>query len=657
MTTSALLQLLKEAPEEVVLDTEHMPDCEPDLTALLGISVSWSGFDGGYLPVNHWQGSASSVLCRILSESDRIELTKILTVKTLNGWNIEHDRLWVDKCFGIASKWHLDGRVLWYLTDKVQKERGYSLKRAQVELLGWPEAGDQELATSVALAGGSLSKGQHYLAPLEVLARYAVKDAESTKLAIQTILTLADPDYNLLKFHDANTNYAAFLAKTEQAGVLCDEFALRRAVKHYQAEVAKAEANIRIVCATEIGQLEAQWFDKRLEGYKTARGMAQFEAKPQRHPKFNPNSSKQRALLFHDVIGLPVLERTETGLAKMDKNTIAGFDHPAARSFVEVSENEKLLQFANQYLEHCRSGRIHFPHDTVATVSERLGGYAPYDLNMPFGSKPIMSAFSAEPGKIGIHMDLVSVEPCLIAGFSSDEAMLKVYRDGLGDIYLDLCLDLFPIEEANQYDSETAKLIRLFHREYDPNQPPTAETKERFARLRKVSKIIQLAVGYTGTAYTVSRNLNRAGFSTSVDKAKVLVDRYWVKFARIRELSDKLSGLAARKGYIMGLYGRRLYVPNAKRKDALNRFAQHGGHAILREIVLEIDRTKLPGMRPLLPDIHDSTSWECDEGDHEACIGIFEAAIRRVNADLSLPVAVRGEIKQFHTFYGLKNRE
>jgi DNA polymerase I-like protein with 3'-5' exonuclease and polymerase domains len=218
-------------------------------------------------------------------------------------------------------------------------------------------------------------------------------------------------------------------------------------------------------------------------------------------------------------------------------------------------------------------------------------------------------------------------------------------------------LDLFPISEADFYDSSITNLIRTFHREYDTNKPPSTAQKEKFGKLRKVAKIIQLAVGYTGTKYTVAKNLTQAGFPTDLDVAGRMVRRYWQKFSKVETLSGQLKALAESRGYINGIYGRRLYIPKKQTKDALNRFAQFAGHAILREIVLEIERTKIKDMYAILPDIHDSTSWEVPADKYDQAVQIFETAIRRVNDNLNLPVQVRGEIKQFNTFFGLKNKE
>jgi DNA polymerase I-like protein with 3'-5' exonuclease and polymerase domains len=659
VTEEQIYKLLDSAPLEVVVDTEHLPNTSPGLSALLGISLCWPGQEQGYyISLNHWVGTPSTRLEPVASSSLVDRLRIFLTSRNLAGWNVEHDREWLDASFDILTCWTIDGRIMWYLTDRVQKERGYALKRAQTTVLGWPEAADSELRAAVASAGGSVDKGDHYLAPASVLGRYAAVDAYSTMLVIEDRRPELAND-NGWASHNTNRDYAALLASTTRRGVEVNEQALLKAKRHYEAEVLLATQRIRQVCADEISVLEASFLTKRLQGYKTETGASAFLAAPARHPRFNPNSSDQRSMLLHDVVGLPVVARTKTGKPKSDKNTIAAFDHPSAQAFVTLSKNEKLLQFTEQYLEHVdNKGLIHFPHDTCATVSERLGGYAPYDLNMPFSSEPIMRAFRVRSGYVGIHMDLVSIEPCLIAGFSGDETMLKVYRDGLGDIYLDLCLDLFPLEEAGEYDVEIERPIREFHSEYRTDKPPSSEQKEQFNKIRKVAKIIQLAVGYTGNKYTVSKNLTMAGFPTPLWRAGTMVERYWERFAKVARLAAQLKSLAEQRGYINGFYGRKLYIPKSQTKDALNRFGQFGGHAVLRQIVFQIaERSAEVGMHPLLIDIHDSTSWEVPIENYEKGLAIFEGAVRDVNTALALPVHVRGEFKRFDTLFGLKNRE
>jgi len=660
LTLTELQTILASVPVSCPLsvDTEHLPDAEPGLDSLLGISLCWPGSNGVYIPLNHWVGVPSKSIQPMQCQEGVRLIAAFLAPRLLDGWNVTHDKLWLDAAFAISTKWDMDGRVAWYLLDREQspKDIGYGLKRAQVKILGYAEAGDAELRAEVMKHGGNLDDGDHYLATLASLSRYAAVDAKSTFDACAKFRSeMDDSDWYALR---RNMEYAQFLAESEQAGVVVDEVQLKRAEEFYKKAVVEAKAEIRSVCAPEIAVIEQRLVASSGLADTRPETLAKRAESTQKKLRFNPGSSAQRSILFHELVGIPVVERSKkTGAPKSDKKTIAKFDHPSAKAFVKLSEMDKARQFATQYLQHAKAGRLHFPLDTTGTVSERLGGRAPYCLNMPFTREPIMQAFKVDPGCIGIHMDWVSVEPCLIAGFSGDPTLLKVYRDGLGDVYLDLCLDMFPLAEASVYGPELETLILAFHAEYDTNKPPQAAQKAKFDRIRKVAKIIHLAVQYTGTEYTVSKNLTQAGFTTSVDKARDLLYRYWNRFSNVATLSHKLKSIVERRGYLTGLFGRKLWVPKKLSKDALNRFGQHGGHAILREVVLEINKHKLEGMRPLLPDLHDATSWCGPEHQADEMRRVFEDAIRRVNDILKLPVTVAGDIKLFKTFYGLKNRE
>jgi DNA polymerase I-like protein with 3'-5' exonuclease and polymerase domains len=157
----------------------------------------------------------------------------------------------------------------------------------------------------------------------------------------------------------------------------------------------------------------------------------------------------------------------------------------------------------------------------------------------------------------GLHADFVSVEPAVTAHYSQDPSLLKVFRDGLGDVYLDLALTLFPND-------------RELREGYNPNSPVTSEVKERFKKQRKVAKIIQLAVQYTGTKYTVSKSLTFAGFPTSLDEADQLVQAYWKHFRKVHIMNETLFMKFDRQGYLRNAAGRIIRVPthvNIKKKD------------------------------------------------------------------------------------------
>lgn len=647
-----LEKALAEAPAEVVVDVEtYGKDPEEQGSQLLGVSLCWSGrTEGLYVPLTHFNRETGQFETRLAAGW---ALREFLLQRRLVGWNIEFDRRWVNNRFNITSVWARDVRVSWYLLDRVQTERGYSLKSAQKTLLSWDESNEGPLKVSVEAAGGKLSDGDHYLASLEVLAKYASLDTYSTMLCDEKL----EPELlgfdGMADYRKWIEDYGTFLTNATRRGVSVDKLKLARAVKHYEAELKETSNQLRIVCAKEIEEIENGWFEEKLrsmsQGFAIERYRAQAPGAARRR-RFNLRSGSDRALLFHDKLGLPIEERTETGRPKADRATYEKLSgkHPAAKLLVRSSEVEKLRSFATGYLEGVKDNRIHFEHNWCATVTGRLGGFAPYDLNMPFEEQRIMEAFSVDPGMIGIHMDLKAVEPCVIAAFSEDPTLMRLYRDGVGDVYLELALELFP----NRLDLKEA---------YDPTIVTPDNVKKRFKDLRSIAKIVHLAVGYTGTRFTVAENLTKAGFPTTIEEAAVFVNRYWSKYVEVKRFAERLEGFWEQSGgYCRSVAGAYVFVPKAFKKDLMSRVVQRSGHEILIGFVKELYRLAVERQLkivPVLPDIHDSHSAACPVEQKELVKQCFKDALIELNRQLNLPVTFGMEIKEYRTFFGLKGDE
>jgi DNA polymerase-1 len=280
-------------------------------------------------------------------------------------------------------------------------------------------------------------------------------------------------------------------------------------------------------------------------------------------------------------------------------------------------------------------------------VSGRLAGFEPSVLNLPFSEESLMHSFKCETGYTGIHADLAAIEPCVIAHYSEDEALLKVYKDGLGDIYLDLALELFP---------ENKELKEA----YNPNVKLDSSLKTRFADLRGIAKTIHLAVSYTGSYITVGKNLNKAGFPTTPDRARLLVKRYWTKFHKVSDFNHRLKFVYDKEGFVRNLVGRIVKVPVIFKKDLMNRLIQSSAHDILVKWVMNIEKlVKEEGvdMKPILPDVHDSTSWQVIKGQTSKAKEIFQKSLTMTEQEVQLSVPIKAEIKYFETFAGLKGEE
>ena len=96
-----------------------------------------------------------------------------------------------------------------------------------------------------------------------------------------------------------------------------------------------------------------------------------------------------------------------------------------------------------------------------------------------------------------------NIEMRVAANVSKEPAFIREFLEGSGDFHTLTATALFP--------------------EFSAPGTPKGRTKE----LRSLAKIINFALLYGGTAYTIHENLNKAGFPMSFEEAEELVNKYW----------------------------------------------------------------------------------------------------------------------------------
>lgn len=611
---------------------------------LMGISLApESHREAIYVPVwvcedGVWKHIASpDLFCSIQDLFDRSKLI---------GHNFTYDWRWL-QLNDLFTEWHADTRIMWHLASAPSGPRPYSLKDAQVELLGWEARGDQELDSNVRAKGGKLKNGDHYMADLEILAKYACLDAFST-MELYKKLSGFFVEHDYWDMLSRIMAYNRLLEENTYIGVPCDKEGLERALERITKDRDANEKKFRKLLNKEIYELEHAWADRKAALYKRDYNKSRYLSHPEEWKKFNLNSDADKRELFYDKLKLPVSETTEGGKPSTSADALKHKGHPALEAYLKYEKNNTIISsFITPYVESIVDGRLHPGFNICGTVSYRLSGFKPYLLNAPFDEREVMRHLQVPKGFIGLHADLSAIEPTITAEFSQDPSLLKVFRDGYGDIYLDLALELFPNDEELQSG-------------YNTNIPITGAVKDRFKRQRKIAKVIQLAVQYTGTGHTVSKNLTREGIITSVPQADSYVRAYWRKFKKVQEFNQRLKELNRQQGYLENAIGRIIRVPDPDYKDLSNRFIQSSAHDVLVLWVLAIYRLceeRGLKIRPILLDCHDSTSNCIREGDIEQLKRVYMDGLQEVNRDLGLGVTCKAEIKTFKTMAGLKGED
>ena len=111
--------------------------------------------------------------------------------------------------------------------------------------------------------------------------------------------------------------------------------------------------------------------------------------------------------------------------------------------------------------------------------------------------------FTADPGWTMFSIDYSNIEMRVAANVSGEKAFIDEFLVGSGDFHTLTAKALFP--------------------EFSVAGTAKSRTKE----LRSLAKIINFALLYGGTAYTIHENLNKAGFPMSFEEAQELVNKYW----------------------------------------------------------------------------------------------------------------------------------
>jgi DNA polymerase I-like protein with 3'-5' exonuclease and polymerase domains len=609
-------------------------------TNLIGFSFSSNelvGFDAIYVPL-------------VDSSIGKSAMASPLSKWKLVGHNRAFDKNWIDYTFGINSNWEFDTRLGWQLSDREDLMHGFSLGKLQTDLLGWPESKKTILDAQIKARGGEPGK-DIWMADLPLIAEYACYDAHSTYLGYKKLLPFFEK-YSYLPYIQNRMAYDDMLRRYEEQGIPLSSKALLQAKSHYEQASATTKTELRTQYAPDIEALESELsYSKSKKGsamLKTEKGRVNRNLNIYRyHRDFNPGSTQQRAVLLYDKWGLPITEVTEKGAPSTAADVIRRYQHPGAQLFARIIKELDNAKYCKMYLESIdEQGSIHPPLNICGTVSGRLACFSPNTLNPPFKEELIMQAFTVpDEYEGGIHADLKAVEPCLTAHYSDDETLLKVFRDGLGDIYLDLALEIFPDH------------IELQH-EYNPQSKDIDEAKKKFKSLRDICKIIHLALQYTGTQYTIARQLTFNGYPTTPQEALRHVRAYWRKFKKVEEFGQKLKKLYDKQGYVVNAAGRVIFIPDRFKKDLLNRFIQSGGHDVLVMWVMEICRLSKERdviLRPWLPDTHDATTFFYPPGRYDDAKEIYEEALKTVNKTLELEVEVKCDIKKVTTLANIKN--
>jgi DNA polymerase-1 len=330
---------------------------------------------------------------------------------------------------------------------------------------------------------------------------YAAEDSDITLRLHQAMIGHVESDKGLdFIYRKIELPTSVVLQKIERNGVLID------------AELLAAQSN---ELAARIAELEQQ-------AYALAEG------------PFNLGSPKQIGEIFFGKLQLPVIKKTATGAPSTDEEVLQKLaeDYPLPKILLEHRGLSKLKSTYTDKLPKMvnpKTGRVHTNYAQAVAITGRLASNDPNLQNIPVRTaegRRIREAFVAKPGSVIVSADYSQIELRIMAHISGDEAMLRAFAQG-EDIHRATAAEIFGIA------------------------PESVESEQR-----RYAKVINFGLIYGMSAFGLAQNL---GIERGA--ASNYIERYFQRFAGVKQYMDETRLSAKAKGYVETVFGRRLWLP------------------------------------------------------------------------------------------------
>ena len=339
---------------------------------------------------------------------------------------------------------------------------------------------------------------------------------------------------------------------------------------------------------------------------------------------FNLGSPKQLQQILFEELGLPPIRKTPKGQPSTAEDVLEelAVQHDLPHLILEHRGLSKLRSTYTDRLPEMidpDSGRVHTSYHQAVTATGRLSSSDPNLQNIPIRraeGRRIRKAFIASKGRRLVAADYSQIELRIMAHLSGDEGLLQAFADGR-DIHRATAAEVFGLSEDGVGDEQ-----------------------------RRAAKAINFGLIYGMSAWGLGRQLG-------IDRgsAQEYVDRYFDRYPGVRDYMDRTREQARDQGYVETVFGRRLYLPeirarNAQRRQyaertAINAPMQGSAADIIKRAMIDVDAW-LQRHDPevaMVMQVHDELVFEVPEDRVEA---FRTAVVERMSqaAELRVPLQV-----------------
>lgn len=339
---------------------------------------------------------------------------------------------------------------------------------------------------------------------------------------------------------------------------------------------------------------------------------------------FNLGSPKQLGVILFEKLELPIIKKTPKGAPSTAEEVLQelALDYPLPKVLMEYRGLSKLKSTYTDKLPQMispKTGRIHTSYHQAVTATGRLSSSDPNLQNIPIRTaegRRIRQAFVAPKGYRIVAADYSQIELRIMAHFSNDEGLLAAFNNNL---------DVHRATAAEVFETELEKV-----------------TTEQ----RRSAKAINFGLIYGMSAFGLGKQLGLGR-----KDAQHYIDRYFDRYPGVKVYMDDTRALAAEKGYVETLFGRRLYLAeinsrNGMRRQAAERAAinapmQGTAADIIKRAMVQVSQwlTEHNCDARIIMQVHDELVLEVNESQVEELISPLCAKMASA-ATLAVPLIV-----------------
>lgn len=427
---------------------------------------------------------------------------------------------------------------------------------------------------------------------LEQAAPYAAEDADITLRLHQTLWGKLSAEPGLAKvFSEIELPLLPVLARMERLGTTIEPKLLHQQSQEIEVRLAELE--------------------------KQAHELAGQE--------FNLSSPKQLGEILFTKLGLPIIKKTPKGAPSTAEEVLAELAETYELPQL-LMEHRGLAKLKSTYTDKLplmikpQTGRVHTSYHQAVAATGRLSSTDPNLQNIPVRNEQgrrIRQAFIPCAGYKLVAADYSQIELRIMAHLSGDKGLLTAFAEGK-DIHKATAAEVFGVAlEAVTSD------------------------------MRRSAKAINFGLIYGMSAFGLAKQL---GIGRA--EAQKYMDLYFERYPGVLEYMERTRQQADAQCYVETLFGRRLYLPDIKSRNAglrkaaeraaINAPMQGTAADIIKRAMINVDGW-IRGIEDqsirMLMQVHDELVFEIREEKLEEYIAIIKEKMFAA-AELHVPLVV-----------------